>query len=143
MPIDDAEAGSRAKAASHPSGPAPDPAPPTPNPLARPSDKKDSNQWLGPILPTGDPLTPPPPPACPNHSHQPQNAGKNGRTCPRGLPRPLNAKCDRHICHLPTQPRQEGLVSSPLTLNHGQTMPHLGAMTSSRLGKGPDSSNGT
>ena len=35
------------------------------------------------------------------------------------------------------------MVSSPLPLDHGWTMPHFGVMTSSRLGKSRDSSSGT
>ena len=94
------------------------------------------------MLPAGNPLTPPPHPDCPSLSHQQRNAGKNHRTCSQGTTRPHTALYDRHLRHLLTHPRPRDLVSIPLTLSHGKTMPKFLAMTSSHLGKGRDSPNG-
>ena len=112
-------------------------------PLTQLAHKASSTRWPEHTLPTANPQAPPPQPSRSSHSRQRPNAATNGSTCPRQRPQCHTEKYDRHVRSLLTQPRPQGPMHSPITLQHGQTTPHFGGMTSSRLGKGQGSSSGT
>ena len=67
----------------------------------------------------------------------------NGRTYPRAKRQPRSEKYDRSLRKTRVQPCQPAQVTIPPMLNHGLTMPHFGATTSSRLGGGRGTCSGT
>ena len=90
----------------------------------------------------------------PQHQHQAQRTAPpqrkvnrpdrtNGHTYPREKRRPQSEKCNRSLRGTQIPPCPPPQVSVAPMLNHGQTMPNLGATTSSRLGRGQGTCSGT
>ena len=79
----------------------------------------------------------------PVQSMMAQQDQNSGRTSPQVKPQPRTEKCDRFCrkMHAPSSPPMQ--TGHTVKLTHGQTMPHFGATTSSRLGKGHATCNGT
>ena len=87
------------------------------------------------------PMTPP------QHQHRPQRTtppqnkiNRPGRQTPTHThgqnAGPSQEKCDRSLRRTPVPPCPPSQMNVAPMLHHGQTMPHFGATTSSRLGRG-------